>query len=48
MYHYMKHGSELSLIQQKLVMMKCNIILKGYYGIDSNSDCLGCISRHSG
>lgn len=48
MYHYMKHGSQLSLIQQKLVMVKCNIILKGYYGIEYNSDCLEYISRHSG
>lgn len=40
MYRYMKHGSQLSLTQQKLVMVKCNIIVKGYYGIVTVWDVL--------
>lgn len=36
----MKHGSQLSLTQQKLVMVKCNIIVKSYYGIVTVWDVL--------
>lgn len=36
----MKQGSQLSLTQQKLVMVKCNIIVKGYYGIVTVWDVL--------
>lgn len=39
MYRYMKHGSQLSLTQQNLVMVKCNIV-KSYYGIVTVWDVL--------
>lgn len=40
MYRYMKHGSQMSLTKQKLVMVKCNITVKSYYGIVTVWDVL--------
>lgn len=46
----MKHDSQLSLTQQNLVMVKCNIIVKSYYGIvtvwDVSVDILAEIHRN--